>query len=247
VPTRRPSSARRTSIRADAGLLLTGGSLVIRMLARRSLSVALAAAALTTVAAQPAAASTPIFQVPFECGERVYGQTNHGRGADGVRGTKDDHYYSVDFNQNEPRYDADDGMTVVASAAGITIEVDTKAHGDAGDYGTVVIDHGGGWRTLYAHMRSRVPVGTWVQAGDPIGRVSDVSPRNVPSHLHYQQLHGEQTVPARFDDEPYGYFPRPGKYLTSRNCADDDGSTSRRSALADEEVSAKRPQAGQPH
>lgn len=56
-----------------------------------------------------------------------------------------------------------------------------------GTYGnTVIIDHGGGMRTLYAHCSTlMVASGQYVQANDPIARVGNTG-RSFGPHLHWE-------------------------------------------------------------
>ncbi|MDN5347011.1 MAG: hypothetical protein PWP65_575 [Clostridia bacterium] len=69
-----------------------------------------------------------------------------------------------------------------------------------GIYGwTVVLDHGNGLKTLYAHnSRNLVTAGDYVRAGDPIALVGD-SGRTTGPHLHFEVLrNGRALNPLRF-------------------------------------------------
>ncbi len=74
------------------------------------------------------------------------------------------------------------GTKVLATADGVV----TFA-GRSGDYGRmVVIDHGGGWETRYAHLhRIRVEEGDRVRRGRELGTVGH-SGNAGGSHLHYE-------------------------------------------------------------
>lgn len=69
-----------------------------------------------------------------------------------------------------------------------------------GAYGrTVVIDHGNGFSTRYAHLkRIKVARGERVRRGDTVGTVG-ASGRASGSHLHYEVLRGGTPV----DPRPY--------------------------------------------
>lgn len=73
----------------------------------------------------------------------------------------------------------------VVAAAGGTV---TVAQSDVGDYGThVVIDHGGGWTTLYGHMvvgSLQVSAGQVVPKGAPLGTMGDTGASD-GVHLHF--------------------------------------------------------------
>jgi murein DD-endopeptidase MepM/ murein hydrolase activator NlpD len=78
--------------------------------------------------------------------------------------------------------EAHSGTPVVASGAGIVVRA-----GHEGGYGRmVVIDHGGGVETRYAHL-SRIVVrrGQAVHAGDLVGK-SGATGRVTGPHLHYE-------------------------------------------------------------
>jgi murein DD-endopeptidase MepM/ murein hydrolase activator NlpD len=63
----------------------------------------------------------------------------------------------------------------------------------------VVVDHGNGYRTVYAHLAERaVAEGDTVQRGDLIGKVGETG-RTTGPHLHYEvQVNGLPVNPVRF-------------------------------------------------
>ncbi len=74
------------------------------------------------------------------------------------------------------------GTELVAAHSGKVVAV-----GWGGDYGKrIIIDHGDGFRTLYAHQSSfTVTEGEYVQAGQIIGRVGSTG-RSTGPHLHFE-------------------------------------------------------------
>jgi hypothetical protein len=171
------------------------------------------AAAWLLVGAAPAQAAgpRPAFQLPFPGGQTWHGNSSN---------SSAHRSYEIDFNRGSTA-DADLGDTVVAAAAGTVI---TSAHqGSVNGYGNlVVIDHGGGWRTYYAHLRVRsVAVGATVARGQRIGELGDTSrPGNdISPHLHYEVRTTDTSYPANiepayFNGVRFGY---PDQTLTSRN------------------------------
>ncbi len=98
-------------------------------------------------------------------------------------------YPDVEFHPGVD-LEADYGETVRASAAGVVV-----ANSYDGGYGIkIVIDHGNGYHTWYAHL-SRVLVadGTHVYKGEPIGRVGATGFATGP-HLHYQIMYNGSPV-----------------------------------------------------
>lgn len=77
------------------------------------------------------------------------------------------------------------GTTVRAAAAGEVIV--SRSSGWNGGYGNyVVVKHGNGTQTLYAHLNSvSVGVGAYVGAGDTIGGVGNTG-RSTGAHLHFE-------------------------------------------------------------
>jgi len=90
------------------------------------------------------------------------------------------------------------GTRIIAAADGIV-----RTSGRLGGYGnTVIIDHGNGYRTLYAHnSRNRVSVGQRVNAGDHIADVGSTGVSTGP-HLHFEIIRNGTPV------NPMPYFGR---------------------------------------
>jgi murein DD-endopeptidase MepM/ murein hydrolase activator NlpD len=90
------------------------------------------------------------------------------------------------------------GTPVLAPAAGVVTAATTR-YPDGPNYGTVVVlDHGNGWQTLYAHLDSfNVRVGQRVAAGERIAKVGR-SGRVTGPHLHLEALlNGQRVDPER--------------------------------------------------
>lgn len=86
------------------------------------------------------------------------------------------------------------GTPVLAPAAGTVIAA-TDDYPGGPQYGrVVVIDHGNGWQTLYAHLDSYdVQVGQQVATGNPIARVGRTGKVTGP-HLHLEVLLNGQRI-----------------------------------------------------
>jgi murein DD-endopeptidase MepM/ murein hydrolase activator NlpD len=87
------------------------------------------------------------------------------------------------------------GTPVHATAPGTVVR--SAYEGPLGN--VVVVDHGLGYRSVYAHLSSReVEEGTVVDRGDELGRVGSTG-RTTGPHLHYEvRVNGLQVNPARF-------------------------------------------------
>ncbi|MCC5952646.1 MAG: S-layer homology domain-containing protein [Acidimicrobiia bacterium] len=161
----------------------------------------------------------PPFQLPFTCGQTWWGATYQGHSQ----------YWAVDFNTFYG--DAWElGQPVLASAPGVVSISTWHQNSWGGGYGHyVVVDHGGGWSTLYAHLHFRsVEVGQSVSTGTLLGGVGGTP--SYPVHLHYEQRYttggfwNGSAIPAVFDGVPFTYteFDLPNGYqglpVTSNNC-----------------------------
>ncbi|PWK09021.1 M23 family metallopeptidase [Tumebacillus permanentifrigoris] len=117
-----------------------------------------------------AATAAPNFQMPFPCGQVWEGQTR----------TDHSPANAVDFNRTD-----DLGDTVVASAGGKVTVVRDLGDTSYGKY--VVVDHGGGWTTYYAHLNTQsVSVGQTVTFGTKLGTVGSTGGSTGP-HLHFEE------------------------------------------------------------
>jgi murein DD-endopeptidase MepM/ murein hydrolase activator NlpD len=94
------------------------------------------------------------------------------------------------------------GAPIVAAGDGSIIEMKYRD-----DYGNMLlIDHGGGVYTRYAHLASfgkGLSPGVTVRAGDQIGLMGNTASYAIPMHLHYEVLLGDYSNPkASFGLEP---------------------------------------------
>lgn len=145
-----------------------------------------------------AASAAPTFKVPFPCGQTWSGQTR----------TNHSPANAIDFNRTDDVNDP-----VVASAPGTVSVVRDLGGTSYGKY--VVIDHGSGWATYYAHLNSfAVSVGQSVGYGTRIGTVGSTGGSTGP-HLHYEQRSGGSAVKITFDGAQALYWGT--KNYTSTN------------------------------
>lgn len=105
--------------------------------------------------------------------------------------------YALDFNRGWGTTDY--GDPVLAAAAGTVVRF-------IPDYGQIILSHGDGWASIYAHMFGvKVELGQAVVPGQILGQIGRTVPGNryVSPHLHFQLLHGDRGVPASFENEKY--------------------------------------------
>jgi murein DD-endopeptidase MepM/ murein hydrolase activator NlpD len=87
------------------------------------------------------------------------------------------------------------GVQVIAAAAGRVVR-----SGYESLFGNVVVlEHGFGYRTLYAHLQERLAeAGDIVQKGDPVGTLGETG-RTTGPHLHFEvHVNGLAVNPTRF-------------------------------------------------
>lgn len=92
------------------------------------------------------------------------------------------------------------GKPIYATRSGKVITAVTSDRG----YGIyVIIDHGDGYSSLYAHMSARyVSTGDTVNKGDMIGRVGNTG-NSTGAHLHFEiRFYGDKLDPLRFVSKP---------------------------------------------
>ncbi|MEC3973969.1 M23 family metallopeptidase [Amycolatopsis sp. H20-H5] len=122
------------------------------------------------IAAPGMASAAPNFQVPFKCGVTVTAATFSGHNPQ----------KSVDFQKSGIT-----GMPVVASTAGTVTRVANEGSTSYGRW--IELDHGGGWRTRYAHLSvQEVSVGQKVNGGTEIGKAGATGGVTGP-HLHFEE------------------------------------------------------------
>lgn len=147
-----------------------------------------------------AAADRPDFDAPFACAEQWSASSRSGHSPS---------YYSVDFNKDD-----DDGAPVLASAPGQVTLVADRGETSYGKY--VIVDHGDGWTTLYAHLQAMYVVeGQWLDQSDMIGLLGTTGGSTGP-HLHYEQNLGGRNQHAYFNGTQLSY----GTTIRSDSCGD---------------------------
>lgn len=103
-------------------------------------------------------------------------------------GTRNDRLHKgLDFH-------ASIGVPVLAGGDGTIVELKYRE-----DYGNMIlIDHGGGVFTRYAHLASfgrGLSPGVTVRAGDQLGLMGNSAAYQIPIHLHYELLLGDYNTP----------------------------------------------------
>ncbi|MDP3736976.1 MAG: M23 family metallopeptidase [Hyphomonadaceae bacterium] len=91
-------------------------------------------------------------------------------------------------------YHSETGAPILAAADGTVVEMKYRE-----DYGNMLlIDHGGGVYTRYAHLASfgkGLSMGVTVRAGEQIGLMGNTAAYQIPMHLHYELLLGDYANP----------------------------------------------------
>lgn len=170
-------------------------------------AAALLLSAVGLMTASENASAAPDFQLPFPCGEIWSGETR----------TDHSPAKAVDFNRS-----GDEGDPVVASAAGTVITVQDLGDDSYGRY--VVVDHGGGWTTYYAHLESfSVSVGDSVSSGEQVGSVGTTGGSTGP-HLHFEQRYDGDDEYVVFNGST-AYYWGETDYTSNNACGDDAPAT----------------------
>ncbi len=109
--------------------------------------------------------------------------------------------FSYDFTYNDYRFHhgidimAEPGTSVYAAAGGTVHTAATDSYWG----GVVVIEHGGGWRSIYRCLEPAVSTGDSIEAGSALGYIleSTTTEAGQEAHLHYEMyLDGNEVNPA---------------------------------------------------
>lgn len=168
------------------------------------MSVRFAAAVSLLTLSAGAFAAAPKFQMPFPCRQVWHGNTRENHSPK----------LAVDLSRANG-----EGDTVVAAAKGTVSKVRNLGNRSYGKY--VVVDHGGGWSTLYAHLHVySVKVGDRLAQGDALGTVGDTG-NSDGAHLHHEQLLNGALQKIRFDGRTIHYYDGRGRhtdYKSANRC-----------------------------
>ena len=160
----------------------------------------LAAGGLLQLGMPRAAEPLADFESPFGCGQGWYGSTRAGHSPS---------EYSVDFNR-----DGDEGDLTVSSAPGVVDRVGDTGGTSYGRY--VVVDHGDGESTVFAHLDVvHVVAGQAVDQGTWIGLVGDTGGVSGP-HLHFEERQDYVDRAPYFHGSAFAM----NTTLRSENCGD---------------------------
>lgn len=179
--------------------MFLGGRPVVMQL-RRVLTLPLAALVVTLLPSPASAAPVTDHELPFPCGQEWSGST---------RDRHSPSRHAVDFNRPD---DVDD--PVVATAPGTVTVADAVDNSGYGRW--VVVDHGNGERSFYAHLdRVMVSVGQRLDQGQQLGTLGTTGNSSGP-HLHFEQREGDAVVWPWFGSERFVYDTP----VRSGNCVD---------------------------
>ncbi len=138
----------------------------------------------------PPAASVSGFTWPVPCSRRITGRYGESRPGHFHAGIDIDGY-------------GNDGGAIVAAASGTVIT--STSSGAYGNY--VIIDHGNGYQTVYAHNSSNaVSSGAWVDAGQTIAYLGATG-NATGTHCHFEvRINGGTVDPTQYFSG-YSYWP----------------------------------------
>ena len=106
-------------------------------------------------------------------------------------GQRTDPFYKVTKFHNGIDFSGPEGIGIYASGDGNVIKVERNKSG----YGNnIIIDHGYGYKTRYAHLKDiKVKKGDKVKRGQEIGTMGNTGKSTAP-HLHYEVIKNNKTV-----------------------------------------------------
>jgi hypothetical protein len=150
--------------------------------------------------ARPLEGPAPDYELPFPCGQTWVGTSRERHQPSPL---------SVDLNRA-----GDLGDLVVATAPGVVTRVADTGATSYGRY--VIVDHGGGHSSLYAHLRRAwTTPGRRVDQGTVLGVVGASGGVSGP-HLHFEQRLGSGDQPVVLHQAPYQLDTE----VTSATCPD---------------------------
>src|SRR3954447_2277771 len=154
----------------------------------------------SAAAATTSPTSGPDFELPFPCGDTWTGSSRANHSPSSL---------AVDFNKPN-----DLGAPMVAAAPGVITSVVDLGSRSYGRY--VVVDHGGGWTTLYAHLSAFwSSQGQAVDQGTVLGLVGSSGGSTGP-HPHFEERMNRVDQRAYFTRTPFTM----GTTLASQSCGD---------------------------
>ncbi len=133
-----------------------------------------------------------ILEGPVGSGAFIWPARNHF--LSGYDYTPQANHYGLDIDgeTGDPVYAVDSGVVVYAG------------WNDWGYGNLVVVDHGNGWQSLYAHLNSlNVSCGSYVTQGDVIAAIGSTG-NSTGSHLHFELMHSEYGKV-----NPWDFLPAP--------------------------------------
>lgn len=123
-----------------------------------------------------------------------------GGGVDRFHTNETDGFYSLDFDDLTSEDGELTNVPVLAAGRGTVVRVSD----DPGGYGVFVeIDHGGGYSTLYAHLKDgsvNVAEGSGIGAGHPLGIVGSTG-NSTGTHLHFEVSYNSHSQSGTADLE----------------------------------------------
>jgi hypothetical protein len=150
-----------------------------------------------TTAVNPATGAD--YEMPFVCNQSWTGTT---------RSSHSPSAYTIDWNTPD-----DLGKPALASAPGVVVKA-VKLRDSYGNY--VVVDHGNGYSSLYAHLKNiTTQVGTFLDQGDLVGYVGGTGNVTGP-HLHFEERLNGAYFPPYLHRATYRF----GTTRASANCND---------------------------